>query len=143
MSRHKGLESSDSGEHHSIRDRRGQKTGMKSPVTAGLLCRERCVAPQCVSEQNASLARLEGKFLLRGAGSSQSSHRISLYMGKLWEGRGPGQIVTNSPSIDRKCKHNQEHLQLVDAAVVEADLGADEHLTGLLGVEPQLDTGPI
>lgn len=33
-----------------------------------------------------------------------------------------------------------KYSQLVDAAVVKLDLGADEHLTGLLGIEPQLNT---
>lgn len=33
--------------------------------------------------------------------------------------------------------------QLMDAAVVKFDLGADEHLTGFLRIEPELDPGPI
>lgn len=31
----------------------------------------------------------------------------------------------------------------MDAAVVKLDLGADEHLTGFLRIEPELDPGPI
>lgn len=36
-------------------------------------------------------------------------------------------------------KRMNGYSQLVDAAVVKLDLCADEHLTGLLRVEPQLD----
>lgn len=37
----------------------------------------------------------------------------------------------------------ERYSQLVDAAVVKLDLCADEHLTGFLRIEPQLNTGPI
>lgn len=37
----------------------------------------------------------------------------------------------------------ERYSQLVDAAVVELDLCAYQHLTSLFGIEPQLNTGPI